>query len=688
MNLLMQTSPRLYLNLIFAAALATLVVVFVRLPDDFVARAALGAVFTLLSVGLVLINRALIHARALATIALRLQTLVENSDDVIAIASVDRKLEFMNRAGRELLGYGEGYVGTSTTDLYPPESNEIIVREVLPLVRARHTWRGEFTYRNVKTLDRVPVRATTFALRDPDSDQVMGFATVSKNLVEEKRLRRDLDRFFEVSLDMLAIANLKGYFTRLNPAFEKVLGWTEAELCARPCTDFIHPDDIKATLDTLADQARGSAVASFENRYRTKSGEYRWLSWKSRVEGELTYGAARDVTAEKLRTEQTEHLGQRAIAASLAKSEFLANMSHEIRTPINGVIGSTALLFDSGLTQEQLNLAEDINASANSLLTVINDILDFSKIEAGKLDVEILDFDLKSVVEESMQNVSWLLRHKSLPLTATGLGALSSHYRGDPGRVRQVLMNLLSNAVKFTTTGSITVDVQTLSANDAGALLRVSVTDTGIGISETALPRLFQAFTQADQSTSRRFGGSGLGLSISRRLVELMGGEMGVDSREGRGSTFWFTLKLAKSDKVGVAVNRTRQPIPRTDFEDASILVAEDNPINQKIMLAMLRKMGFRAQAVANGLEVLAILRDVPFDLILMDCQMPEMDGYEATRRIRAAEQSPHRNIPIIAMTANALKGDRERCLECGMNDYASKPIGAEDLANVIERWL
>ncbi len=375
--------------------------------------------------------------------------------------------------------------------------------------------------------------------------------------------------------------------------------------------------------------------------------------------------------------------------ATQAKSEFLANMSHEIRTPINGVIGMTGLILDTPLNPEQKDYAEYIQKSADSLLTVINDILDFSRVEAGKLEFEEIDFKLKSTIGHSVKAFCFLTQKKGLTLTAEIADDLPPYLKGDPGRLVQILNNLISNAIKFTSTGGVLLRLTSESKTGNGATLRFEVQDTGLGIPEKALDRLFQVFSQVDSSTARRFGGSGLGLSICKMLVELMGGKIGVRSEEGKGSTFWFTVEfrigqppehLDSEQEVGILGGDPNAKPKR-------ILVAEDNFINQRVTLGMLKKMGYHADAVANGHEVLDALRDFPYDLILMDCQMPEMDGYEATRQIRRSDLKC-KNIIILAMTANAMKEDSERCIQAGMNGYISKPVAQKQLSAVLRKWL
>ena len=396
-------------------------------------------------------------------------------------------------------------------------------------------------------------------------------------------------------------------------------------------------------------------------------------------------------------TEKAQRMADTALAASDAKSGFLANMSHEIRTPMNGVIGMIDSLLGTSLTVGQRESAQTIQSSAYSLLLIINDILDFSKIEAGKMTFEQVDFDLKEIIKNTIDLMATLAQGKGLHLSECIQEGTATDLVGDPTRLRQVLLNLLSNAIKFSEEGSVLLEIAQTSEIDDEVEISFSVHDTGIGMSEEAQEKLFQSFTQADTSTTRKYGGTGLGLAICRKLVELMGGTIEVTSTLGKGSTFSFSLQFTKQksfvsiDRAPTAVSEL-SPATQTTADPASangtrILLAEDGKTNQMVAVQVLKKLGYTADIALNGREAVEAWRHKKYDIILMDCNMPEMDGYEATRKIRELEAE--RNLKptqIIAMTASVMMEDRELCIAAGMNDFTTKPVDQHALKTALTR--
>ncbi len=694
---------------------------------------------------------------------------------------------------------------------------------------------------------------------------------IEERKIAEKAFRLSEKKYrsiFENASDGICQARSDGKFISVNPAMAKIFGYPSIDELINSVNNlfdhgYVDVEDPKEIMRKLLKNGR---IDYYEARIRRKDGEIIWISLSVRSikdsKGKFLYyeGSVIDVTelkeaAEKLqqlntgleqRVEERTAQLQNAIgelqdakeaaeAASVAKGEFLANMSHEIRTPMNGIIGMTGLLLDTNLDRDQKDYARNIDVSAEGLLGIINEILDFSKIEAGMLDFEIIDFDIRITMEDITEMLTFKAGEKGIELICFTHPEVPSLLKGDPGRLRQIILNLATNAIKFTDKGFISIRINCESESESSVKLLFQVTDSGIGIPKDRMDRLFRSFSQVDASTTRKYGGTGLGLAISKKLTEMMCGEIGVESEDGKGSTFWFSavfekqplsqdqlktiefpkdiqekrilavddntinreiidtfLKSWKCKPIVVALGQegleelnkaqeegnpfdvaiidmmmpemdgkqlarlirknkkldnTRvimltsaasrgdsaqmreigidgyfnKPIKQLDLYDAiisvlgdqkvqakpdqkikmvnrhtvkeykkqkvRILVAEDNLINQKVAIRLLNNFGYRADIACNGKEAVKALEEESYDLIFMDCQMPEMDGYEATRMIRNLDND-QKDIPIVSMTANAMKGDREKCLEAGMSDYITKPIKPDNLLKMITTWI
>jgi PAS domain S-box-containing protein len=748
-----------------------------------------------------------------------------------------------------LFGYRTGEF-ESTKELWisrihPDERDELVAGVYAFLASREEAWSGEYRYQCADG-SYAFVYDRAYAVRDVEGKPLRMVGSMM-NVTERKRAEEELQRFAGIvasSHDAILSKTLDGTILSWNPGAEALYGYTAEEAIGKSVMMLIPPDLAFEESAIIARIKANEFIDQYESARMRKDG--------SLVDVSLTISAVKNsagqiIGASKIARDITERrradvaLRAATIAAegaSRAKSEFLANMSHEIRTPMNGVIGMTGLLLDTDLNAEQRKFAETIRSSGEALLTVINDILDFSKIEAGKLKFEEIDFDLHEAVEGCLELFAQRAQAKGLELACLLESNVPAKLRGDPGRLRQILTNFVGNAIKFTERGEVVVKVLLENETETDAFLRLEVKDTGIGISVEAQARLFQAFSQADGSTTRKHGGTGLGLAISKQLVEIMHGQIGVESTPGQGSVFWFTVRLGKQlegaesqlvvrgDLANLHVlivddNETNRQILQhqtctwkmrsaavvsaaealaelrqaqtasdpyqvvlldlhmpgtnglalaksiraaTDLSDVRlvllssigerlnaeqlkvagiddclvkpirqsllfdclatimggiglkrageagevsqvpassvpmgqklrILLAEDNIVNQEVAQGLLRKLGYRADAVADGTEVLEALRRIRYDVVLMDCQMPRLDGYETTRRIRQLEQERtppfdwKAPIHVIAITANAMEGDREKCLTAGMNDYLSKPVRKSELKIALERY-
>lgn len=500
--------------------------------------------------------------------------------------------------------------------------------------------------------------------------------------------QEELDQFFKNSQDLLCIAETTGYFKKLSPSFMQVLGYTEQELLNKPFVTLVHPDDRNSTYVELEKLSKGFPTLSFTNRYLCKNGQYISFSWKATAgaSGKI-YAIARDITKNLEFEQSLREISRAAEAAADAKTRFLATMSHEIRTPLNGIIGMVNLLLGTNLQDHQIDKLNIIQNCGNNLLDIINDILDFSKLEAGKVEIEFLPFQLDDCVNECLELLKHKALEKSLTINYKPSPDIPSVISGDAGRVRQILMNLIGNAIKFTQKGSVTIESSFRKVKAGDFEIFISVQDTGPGISKEAQSKLFKSFSQAEASTTRQYGGTGLGLAISKGLCEIMGGRIWVESQVGKGTKFSFSFR-ARSAK-GTTLNISAPEHGATSKMIAQsypleILIAEDNRVNQLVLCGILEKLGYRSDVAANGLEVLAAVKQKKYDLILMDCHMPQMDGFEATEKLKT--NFPVNEIPrIVAVTASTAEEDINRCRIVGMDGFLSKPVEMSELIRVLK---
>ena len=572
----------------------------------------------------------------------------------------------------------------------------------------------ELAFQNEEKEDRAAeliIANKELAFQNEEKKKRAAELVVANKLIVANKELKDIQHAIDESA-MVAMTDTRGRLTFVNDKFCQISKYSREEMLGqahRIVNSGYHPKEFFKDMWTTI---KSGKTWHGDIRNRAKDNTLYWVDATivpvlDKKGKPCKYIAIRHEITDRKRVEQElEQSRDAALDSARLKSEFLANMSHEIRTPMNGVIGMTGLLLETELSPRQQGFAKAIETSAESLLKIIDDILDFSKIEAGQLRFEKIGFNLRETVDLPVEMLTDRAQAKGIEIGSLVFTHVPNDLRGDPGRLRQVLTNLLGNAIKFTQTGEVVVNVRKETESETHVMIRFEVKDTGIGISEDAQRKLFYAFVQADGSTTRRYGGTGLGLAISRQLVELMGGEIGVVSKPGKGSTFWFTARFEKSlgplDKVvndssvngkrpqlvhenelsSVLLNNTRRAVT----SKMRVLVAEDNAINMEVALNQLHNLGYAADSVVNGNEALDAVKKKEYNVILMDCQMPEMDGFEATAQIRRREGDLAHSI-IIAVTAHALEGDRKRCLAAGMDDYLSKPVKIDALRQMLEFW-
>jgi PAS domain S-box-containing protein len=600
--------------------------------------------------------------------------------------------------------------------LFLPDTVTSFPVEQLPTRRAlrgEESNHVEIFVRNEHVPDGIFLSATGRPLRD-EQGVIRGGVVVLRDMTEAKQveaeLRRSRERFalaVQGSKDGLWDWDMHRKEIYFSPAWKRMLGFEDHEAANRfdEWRDRLHPDDRERAVEQLRRYLEG-AEPDYEQEYRMrhKDGTYRWILTRGvavRDANGRPYrmaGSHTDITERRLAEEELRRAKDAAEAADRAKGEFLANVSHEIRTPLNGILGMTELALDTELTAEQRDYLGMVRTASRALLDVINDLLDFAKIDAGRIDLDPRPFPLRQLLDEALRPLTFRALGKGLAFSWQVAEDVPDHFVGDWPRLRQVLLNLTGNALKFTEQGRVDVKVRCeqgagvptgetaktpASAGGDVVTLRFEVSDTGIGIPPEKLPLVFEPFVQADGSTTRKYGGTGLGLSISTKLASLMGGRVNAASTPGRGSRFVLAVPLARvADGQPIPVSASRSADP-PQCRPLHLLVAEDNPVNQKLVLRLLEKHGHSAEVSGDGKAALAAIANGRYDGVLMDIQMPEMDGLEVTTRVRAGE-APGEHLPIVAMTAHARAGDRLRCLEAGMDAYLSKPLDAAELLQVL----
>jgi PAS domain S-box-containing protein len=652
------------------------------------------------------------HSSNLLTESLRELERQKYALDEHAIVSITDKtgeILYVNQKFCNISGYtSEELIGQDHRILNSSFHPKEFFCEMWVTISSGKTWNAKICNRT-KSGNLYWVQSTIMPFLDKNG-QIQQFISIRTDITQQKELEDAAIRSKEWQKTILNILgdgvytlDSEGRLTYMNVKAEALLGWYQEEVFGKVLHNLIHYQTAEGKPWTYEE----CPISLFMNRKETFQSETEIFFHKNGkpipvslisvplLDNETVVGSVvcfHDISVQQQIEQELRNAKDSAEKASRLKSDFLSTMSHEIRTPMNGIIGMTDLLLDTKLDGEQLEFTTIVKSSANALLNIINDILDFSKIEADQLTIEQIAFSLPQIIKESTSIIVNRATEKGLTITSLVDSELPPTLLGDPTRLRQILLNFLSNAVKFTAKGNVTIRARFLGTNDTIARIRLEVTDEGIGISEEALTRLFQPFSQADNSTTRKYGGTGLGLSICKRLVKLMDGRIGVESVENEGSTFWMELPFEIVTSLATVVPKINVPkIASPNKRNFNLLLIEDNAINQNIAVRLLGKMGYNNVDVAtNGKEGFDMVqKNHHYDLVLMDCQMPVMDGYEATRAIRVYESESNLPfLPIIAMTANAMKGDKERCIMAGMDDYVAKPINPDVLGNILRNWL
>lgn len=615
---------------------------------------------------------------------------------IVATTDAQGTILFVNEKFCSISGYGrDELIGANHRILNSGYHDKRFFKEMWKTIKAGKSWHGEICNKS-KSGNLYWVDTTVVPMLGPDG-RPERFVAVRYDITDRKEADRQLQAamsqvagFFEVAHEAIVVADSEGRFVKVNPAFERVLGYSVTELENSRFFDYLHPDDHAETLQALRLLNEGQAIDGLINRYRRADGSWRYMEWRGTPKNGFVYASARDIS-ERLKYEaELENARTEAERATDAKSQFLANMSHEIRTPLNGVIGIVGALARLEMPDQHREMVELIQTSSQTLERLLNDILDVSKIEAGKFDLEISEFDLIEEIEAAAELMRIKADEKGVGFEVIQGKGVEGHYLGDPIRLRQIITNLCSNAIKFTHKGAVKVFVEALADEPSNThhTVQVTVVDTGVGFDAEAAGRLFGRFEQADGSITREFGGTGLGLSICKILAEMMGGGISATSEPGVGSRFMAKIRLPK---VEPAVTTSRAPSPKDRMitseaaaellQGLRILVAEDHPINQKVIKMILEPCRCELILASNGLEAIAAFDLSDFDAILMDMQMPEMDGLTAIELIREREwRLGLEHTPIAILSANAMAEHLEASYKAGADAHISKPVTPDSL--------
>ena len=645
---------------------------------------------------------ALVREREQGRLELDNQKFALDQHAIVSITDTDGNITYANDGFCAISGYERAeLLGLNHRVVNGGFHSAAFFENLWQTIARGKVWRGEIKNRH-KSGSVYWVNATILPLLGADGRPAQYIAIrtdITKRKAIESQLEEQL-RFVEVLLESsptaLYLKDRNGRFLRFNRAFENLMEIDRSEWVGRCSVDLYGADALAADSERDRELFDNGVTQMFEASFvqrrsgATRQGLYR-IAPITNTAGEVTAMVANivDITERAGIENALRRATRHAEAASKAKSEFLANMSHEIRTPMNGVIGMTELMLDTPLDEVQREYLGVVKTSAQSLMVILNDLLDFSKIEAGKLDIESVPFNLADLVSETLKVLRPRAAQKGLTVSLALAAGLPTTVRSDPGRLRQILTNLGDNAIKFTPSGSVHVTLDSTPAGDGSLNLQLSVRDTGIGIEPEKQQRIFEAFSQADTSTTRQFGGTGLGLTICSRLAKLMGGKIWLESEPHRGSVFHVSLPVlaVSAAPLHAADPATTLAPPKPPMPSLKVLLAEDNPVNQMVVTTQLRKWGHTVETAENGEQAVALFSAQRWDLVLMDVQMPVMSGLEAARLIR--QQEPEgQHTPIIAMTANAMARDRQACLDAGMDEHLPKPCSAATLAAFIERFV